>query len=184
MKEQEKYIIISVGGSGVNNLPANVRSHRKHGFDPWVVRSPGKGTDNPLQYFCLKNPTDRGAWWATVHKGRKESDATEWLSTQQERNSSWPLRVKTLCPTKANKTYQDTKSWITKLGIHSFMRTNCFSHVWLLLWIVACQTLLFMGFSGQEYWSGLPCPPPEELPPQVLSLSSSVSCLGRLVLHH
>ena len=30
-------------------------------------RSPGEGSDNPLQYSCLVNPMDRGAWWATVH---------------------------------------------------------------------------------------------------------------------
>ena len=30
-------------------------------------RSPGEGNDNPLQYFCLVNPMDRGAWWAIVH---------------------------------------------------------------------------------------------------------------------
>ena len=30
-------------------------------------RSPGEGNGNPLQYFCLENPTDRGAWWAIVH---------------------------------------------------------------------------------------------------------------------
>ena len=30
-------------------------------------RSPGEGNDNPLQYSCLENPMDRGAWWATVH---------------------------------------------------------------------------------------------------------------------
>ena len=30
-------------------------------------RSPGEGNGNPLQYFCLGNPMDRGAWWATVH---------------------------------------------------------------------------------------------------------------------
>ena len=41
-----------------------------------------------------------------------------------------------------------------------------FSHVRLFvtLWTVACQAPLYMGFSGQEYWSGLPCPPPEDLP--------------------
>ena len=40
------------------------------------------------------------------------------------------------------------------------------SHVWLLvtLWTVAHQALLSMGFSRQEYWSGLPCPTPEDLP--------------------
>ena len=39
---------------------------------------------------------------------------------------------------------------------------NCFSHVWFFLipWAVAWQALLSMGFSKQEYWSGLPCPPP------------------------
>ena len=32
---------------------------------------------NPLQYSCLENPMDRGAWWVTVHRGHKESDTTE-----------------------------------------------------------------------------------------------------------
>ena len=39
--------------------------------------SPGGGHGNPLQYSCLKNPMNRGAWWATVHGGRKELDTTE-----------------------------------------------------------------------------------------------------------
>ena len=34
---------------------------------PGLGRSPGKGNGNPLQYSCLKNPIDRGAWWATIH---------------------------------------------------------------------------------------------------------------------
>ena len=34
---------------------------------PGSGRSPGKGNGNPLQYACLKNPMDRGAWWATIH---------------------------------------------------------------------------------------------------------------------
>ena len=34
---------------------------------PGLGRSPGEGNDNPLQYSCLENPMDEGAWWATVH---------------------------------------------------------------------------------------------------------------------
>ena len=37
------------------------------GSIPGLGRSPGEGDDNPLQYCCLENPMDRGAWWATVH---------------------------------------------------------------------------------------------------------------------
>jgi len=35
--------------------------------DPESGRSPGEKNGNPLQYSCLENPMDRGAWWATVH---------------------------------------------------------------------------------------------------------------------
>ena len=37
------------------------------GLIPGLGRSPGEGNGNPLQYFCLENPLDRGAWQATVH---------------------------------------------------------------------------------------------------------------------
>ena len=42
-------------------------------------RSPGEGNGNPLQYSCLENPMDGGAWWATVHRSQRESDTTERL---------------------------------------------------------------------------------------------------------
>ena len=38
------------------------------GLIPWLGRSPGVGNGIPLQYSCLENPMDRGAWQATVHK--------------------------------------------------------------------------------------------------------------------
>ena len=37
------------------------------GSIPGSERSPGEGNGNPLQYSCLENPMDRGAWWAAVH---------------------------------------------------------------------------------------------------------------------
>ena len=48
----------------VKNTPANIGEME---FRPWVRRSPGEGKGHPLQYPCLGNPMDRGAWWATVH---------------------------------------------------------------------------------------------------------------------
>ena len=48
---------------------------------PGLERSPGGGNGNPLQYSCLGNLMDRGAWWAIVHGFTKESDTIKQLST-------------------------------------------------------------------------------------------------------
>ena len=37
------------------------------GLIPGSGRSPGEGNGNPFQYYCLENPMERGAWWATIH---------------------------------------------------------------------------------------------------------------------
>ena len=57
----------------VKNLPASVGDV---GLTPGSERSPGEGNVNPLQYSCLGNPMDRGAWWATVLGVSKELDMT------------------------------------------------------------------------------------------------------------
>ena len=59
------------GVSVVRNLSANAGDV---GLIPGLGRSPGEGNGNPLQYSCLGNTVDRGAWWATVHGVTKESD--------------------------------------------------------------------------------------------------------------
>ena len=51
----------------VKNLPANAGDIRNAVLIPGLGRSPGGGHGNPLQYSCLENHKDRGAWWATVH---------------------------------------------------------------------------------------------------------------------
>ena len=57
-----------LSGSVVKNPPDNAGDA---GSIPRSGRSPGEGNGNPLRYSCLKNPMDRGAWWATVHEVAK-----------------------------------------------------------------------------------------------------------------
>ena len=59
------------GGSVVKIPPANAGDV---GSIPGWGRSPGGGHGNPLQYSCMENPMDRGAWWATVHRVAKRHD--------------------------------------------------------------------------------------------------------------
>ena len=57
--------------------------HGDVGSIPGLGRSSGEGNGNPLQYSCLENPMDRGAWWATVHGVSKESDTTVRLNNNK-----------------------------------------------------------------------------------------------------
>ena len=61
----------------VKNLPADAGDIRDTGSILGLGRSSGGGHGNPLQYSCLENPKDRGAWQATVHGVTKELDMTE-----------------------------------------------------------------------------------------------------------
>ena len=62
-------------------------------------RCPGEGNGTPLQYSCLENPMDRGAWWAAVPRVEKESEVAEWLDNNHhhhlwlrgERQMFWKL---------------------------------------------------------------------------------------------
>ena len=49
------------------NPPPSAGDVRKAGSIPGLGRSPGGGHSNLLQYSCLENPMDRGAWWASIH---------------------------------------------------------------------------------------------------------------------
>ena len=51
----------------VKNSPANAGATGDSGLIPGLGRSPGEGNGNPLQYSCLENPMDGGAWYAIVH---------------------------------------------------------------------------------------------------------------------
>ena len=75
----QKWLVIVVfnhylgfpGGSVVKNVPANAGDAGDMSSVPGSRRSPGEGNDNPLQYSCLEDPMDTGAWQTTVHSVTK-----------------------------------------------------------------------------------------------------------------
>ena len=64
----------------VKNLPDNTGDIRDVGLIPVSGRPPGEGNGTPLQYSCLENPMDRGAWWAIVHGVIKSRTQLKLLS--------------------------------------------------------------------------------------------------------
>ena len=91
---------------------------------------------------------------------------------------SWkdPLEKSTAAPLQYSflGNSMDRETWLARVLACVVSR---FSHVPLFAthWTVACQALLSMGFSRQEHWSGLPCPPPEVLPDPGIETASPLS---------
>ena len=76
------------GFLGGANGKESIYQCRRHSV-PGLGRSPGEGNDNPLQYSCLENPMDRGAWQATVHGVIKELDTAERLNSKQQQQQNF-----------------------------------------------------------------------------------------------
>ena len=120
---------------GGSDSKASVYNVGEPGSIPGLGRSPGEGNGNLLQHSCLENPMDRGACWATVHGGRKESDMTEWLrfrfrDDHTEWNKSirerqipyditytWNLNHGTNEPISIYETEPDSQTWRTNLWL-------------------------------------------------------------------
>ena len=60
-----------LGFPGGSEAKASASNAGDLGSIPGLGRSPGEGNGNPLQYSCLENPMDGGAWWATVFRVAK-----------------------------------------------------------------------------------------------------------------
>ena len=72
----------------VKNPPANAGDTEDVGLIPGSGRSPGEADSNPLQYYCLENPMDRGAWWATVYGGQRVGHDR---ATKQQQNKEYSM---------------------------------------------------------------------------------------------
>ena len=148
-----------------------------------------EGDGSPLQYSCLENPMDGGAWWAAVHGVAKSqtrlSDFTftfhfHALEKEVATHSSvltWripgmgePCRLPSMGSHRVGHDWSDLAAaacvHAKVISVESDSATLC---------TVACQVLLSMRFSRQEDWSGLPCIPPGNLPNPGIKLSSLTS---------
>ena len=79
VKREQYYLTV---GPTAKNPPANAGNGREVRWIPGWGRSTGGGHGTPLQYSCLENPTDRGAWWAVVHGVAKTWTRLTQLNTQ------------------------------------------------------------------------------------------------------
>ena len=77
IKHFPKYLMGFPGGASGKEPACQCRRCKRHEFDPESESSPREGNGNLLQYSCLENSMDGGAWWATVHGDLKELDMTE-----------------------------------------------------------------------------------------------------------
>ena len=133
----------------LKNAPANAGDRRDVGSIPGMGRSPGGGHGSPLQYLCLENPMDRGAWRATVHGAAKSrSQLSTSTHTFEERERTTSAGEPGTSPSSPG-----AGPWCRGVFSH-FSRVQLF----VTPWTIACQAPLSIGFSRQGYWStGVRC---------------------------
>jgi len=117
---------------------------------------------------CTENCNDCSRHWST--------ERAQFFST-------------TLNHTAHNQGFKSWMNWVTKFCLiyHIHPCVCChFSHVWLFvtLWTIACQAPLSLGFSREEYWSGLPFPPTRDLPNPGIKPKSPALQADSLPLNH
>ena len=124
------------------------------GLIPGSGRSPGRGNGNPLQYSCLENPMDRGAWRATVHGVQRVRYG--WVTEHYQECLIWLCRAVMTGEEKAWRAHISSLSVSPELshGIPTYFlwpRMNHMSPTWL-------QGNLGNVCSGRTEWTGLSGP--------------------------
>ena len=115
----------------VKNLPA---MWEDLGLIPASGRSPWKGNGNPLQYSCLENSMDRGAWHATVH-GVRKMDKAEWLTLNDI--LTWWHQQRPYFQTKSHSQIVGVSRRGRKNSVHNTdpPTSRSLSHEWLKLFV-------------------------------------------------
>ena len=117
----------------VKNPACQCKRLKRCGFDSWIKKVRWRKKWQPAP-FCLGNPMDREAWWATFYGAANESDKTEHTH----------IHMQYFCMYKVKPL---SRVWLFATP-----------------WTVTYQAPLSIRFPKQEYWSGLPFPSPRDLP--------------------
>ena len=131
----------------VKNPPANAGNIRDTGSIPGLGQDPGEGQGNSLQYSCLENPRDRGAWWATVHRVAISQTRLKWLSTYAQKHTRTAYST-------ADVSVISLQSCENKKVVY-FGRKLCFNQKFMILFIfhisfIASAFLLFSVVSQSK----------------------------------
>ena len=102
-----------------------MQAMQRHSFDPWVGKFLGKGNDNLLQYSCLENSMDRGAWWAIVHRVTKGLDMTEYSLIHSSAYSVWLL-------SRIQITYYDFARFTISFVQCKFIKGSILTYIYLI----------------------------------------------------
>ena len=134
------------------------RNWRRYGFYPrWSGRSPRGGHGNPLQYYWLKNPMDRGVWRATVHAAvaAKSLQSCPTLCDPIDGSPSGsPVPGILQARTLEWVAISFSNAWKGKVKVKSLSQVRPSATPWT----AAHKAPPSMGVSRQEYWSGVPLP--------------------------
>ena len=112
-------------------------------FSPWAGRSPAEGNGNPLQYSCLENPINRGAWWAALHGACKGSDTSERVDMHTQAPSLPGVSGRSQEVTRAGQRGNQQCPG-SPCSLPSFLPSPPFSSFWRLLPVLL---LLFSSLS-------------------------------------
>ena len=117
-----------LGGASDEEPTSQCRRHKWHWFDFWVRKIPWKRDGYPLQYSCLRNPMDWGAWKAIVHRVTRSWTWLKWLSLH--------------ALTKYHSSVQPTLNMLTYI---SLVGHNHLTHslLYYILSKISCKLLLY-----------------------------------------
>ena len=119
----------------VKNPPASAGDARDMDLIPGSGRSPGGGHGNPLQYSCLENPMDRGAWQATVHGVAKSQTRLKWLCTHVGWGEEWGCSLAHGMPNSVLKWCRGLSGSLPQTSSLCWLRSvldSCQAHIFLV----------------------------------------------------